>query len=366
MGMGGSDGMMTGMGGGVMTGMGGDGGGMMTGMGGGTGMMLPSLRATDRTPDLLPAAWPPGAQSPTMVTDSARGKMVLFPGSVFVMEQQASTTFSVWEWDGTAWTDRTVPGAASWPSPRSMVGAAYDSRRGVVVTFGGVFTQSANPFSDELWEWNGSTFTQRMAAGGPSARNLHAMAYDPARGVTVVFGGQGLNDLWEWDGSAWTNRTPSMLPAAWPSVHEGSTLVWDSDRRRMILFGGHFTADLWEWDGNAWTNLTPSPLPDGWAFKRQSHAAAYDPARHTMLVFGGLINDRRWPTVYGYGRDLLEWSPATQTFQDLTPAQPDVSWPLPTYQPAGAFDTARNRFVIFGGTTNLTADISRELHEFGP
>src|SRR5262245_13885524 len=46
---------------------------------------------------------------------------------------------------------------------------------------------------------------------GPSARFYHAMVYDSARRVTVMFGGQTnlngifpFNDLWEWDGARWT------------------------------------------------------------------------------------------------------------------------------------------------------------------
>jgi hypothetical protein len=326
------------------------------------------LLTHDRTPDPLPVqTWPPKGNFPVMVYDSRRQRIVLFPGSVFRMAEGGNTRFPVWEWDGVAWTDRTSPSAAQWPTPRSMVGVAYDSHRGVVVVFGGVYGLgvSTSGFSDETWEWNGATFTQRQPAVAPTARNLHAMAYDQIRKATLMFGGQNLDELWQWDAVAWTNLTPTPRPAAWPSPRQGSSLVWDSRRQRMILFGGQFTAEIWEWDGTTWMALTPTPLPEGWAFKRQSHAAAYDPGRGVMLVFGGLINDRRSPIIYGYGGDLWEWNPTERIFGNLTPTQPGLDWPLPTYGPAGAFDVARNRLVIFGGESNLT-DISRELHEFGP
>ncbi len=40
----------------------------------------------------------------------------------------------------------------------------------------------------EVWEWNGTSWTQRDI-GGPMARNSHAMAYDTTRHACVLFGG---------------------------------------------------------------------------------------------------------------------------------------------------------------------------------
>ena len=82
-----------------------------------------------------------------------------------------------------------------------------------------------------------------------------------------------------------------------------------------------------------------------------------------MLVFGGLIKDRRFPEVYGEGRDLWEWSSVERRFRDLTPDKPSTAWPLVSHAPAGAFDSARKRLLVFGGQFGVI-DVSRELHEF--
>ncbi len=66
---------------------------------------------------------------------------------------------------------------------------AYDSARGVTVLFGGL--RYPNVF-DDTWEWDGTTWTQ-LAIPGPPPRQRHGMAYDTARGVTVFFRG----DTWE-------------------------------------------------------------------------------------------------------------------------------------------------------------------------
>src|SRR5262245_52136863 len=70
--------------------------------------------------------------------------------------------------------------------PRSGSAMAYDSARGVTVLFGGALGFSP-PYGD-TWEWDGNTWIQR-ATQGPSPRWYAAMAYDSARGVTVLFGG---------------------------------------------------------------------------------------------------------------------------------------------------------------------------------
>ena len=51
----------------------------------------------------------------------------------------------------------------------------------------------------------------------PPARAFAGMSYDGARGVTVIFGGEGnsgalLGDTWEWDGSEWSQSATSAAP----------------------------------------------------------------------------------------------------------------------------------------------------------
>ena len=110
----------------------------------------------------------------------------------------------------------------------------YDSARGVLVLFGGFYW---NPDTGDIvllgdtWEYDGVNWVQRSPASNPSARYYHAMAYDSARGVTVLFGGHDtrdrLNDTWEWDGTNWTQRFPATKPTtrrgpAWPTIVLGA------------------------------------------------------------------------------------------------------------------------------------------------
>src|SRR5688572_19775570 len=76
---------------------------------------------------------------------------------------------------------------------------AHDGGRGRVVLFGGI-SGSAGPLLAETWEWDGATWSQRSPATSPAARFAHAVAFDAARGRTVLFGGKNaaglLSDTW--------------------------------------------------------------------------------------------------------------------------------------------------------------------------
>ena len=106
------------------------------------------------------------------------------------------------------------------------------------------------------------------------------MAYDSARGVTVVHGGwdednlTDMNDTWEWNGSQWT-----LVSTTGPGRCCGA-MAYDSQRGVAVLFGGWDesnqtdTNDTWEWDGTTWTQVSTT----GPAI-RYSHKMAYDSAR---------------------------------------------------------------------------------------
>ena len=111
---------------------------------------------------------------------------------------------------------------------------AGDIGRGRVVLFGGL--QQATTKLADLWEWDGRIWTSRRF--GPPARFAHGMAYDSARGVTVIFGGRGkgsdLNDTWEWDGVSWRHA----LPATSPPARTRFIMVYDEARARTVVYGG--------------------------------------------------------------------------------------------------------------------------------
>jgi hypothetical protein len=133
---------------------------------------------------------------------------------------------------------------------------AYDTARGRTVLFGG-FGLSSAPLAD-TWEWDGVTWVQLFPATSPPARMGHAMAERSRTGRVVLyagntdgFGRSPLSDTWEWDGANWTQLTPPVAPG-FRSYH---TMVFDAARGRDVVFGGQISvgsggptllADTWE------------------------------------------------------------------------------------------------------------------------
>jgi hypothetical protein len=197
----------------------------------------------------FPALSPPGRAWTAMAFDSVRGRTILFGG-----QGMGISLGDTWEFDGVNWT-RLFP--ATSPSPRYGQAMAFDSIRGRIVLFGG---NAYNGRVDETWEWDGTNWIQRIATSAPFPRFWHTMAFDSRQGNTVLFGGDHLNsvayklgpinDTWLWDGSQWTQVFPSTLPR-----HRAQhTMAYDSARGRTVLFGGSLEAspvdtlynDTWE------------------------------------------------------------------------------------------------------------------------
>jgi hypothetical protein len=237
--------------------------------------------------EVTPAVSPPDREGHVMAYDSARGVMVMFGGFDELFDTYKN---DIWEWDGAQWTEVTP---AVSPPTRWYPAMVYDSARGVIVLFGGgegrLFTGD-EVYWDDTWEWDGTQWTEVTPAISPPARFDHAMAYDSARGVTVLFGGYGsdnvvLGGTWEWDGTQWTDVTPTINP----SDREGPAMAYDSARGLTVLFGGFgsnndFLGDTWEWDGTQWTVATTGSPSNRW-----HPGVAYDSARGATVMFGGGI-----------------------------------------------------------------------------
>lgn len=312
---------------------------------------------------------PQARQRHVMVFDAARGVAVLYGG-----RSNGGSMLDVWEWNGRRWSQPQLVGD---PPPRFIDWAgAYDSRRAVMVTQGRTGGNEPQP---ETWEWDGRRWRLR-AVTGPNFSSFY-MAYDSARGVTVLVGGNSgeSSETWEWDGSRWemsTSDTPvNGVAIVYDSarresvlfVHAGSeseTWVWDgerwdlratggptpvagpgfaydSDRQVAILFGGGKggskapVPDTWEWDGQVWT-LRDNKGPSRW-----KHAMVYDSVRHEVLLFGG-VDLRSFPLDLPATGDTWSWNGESWKLRDLG----DPPWRALHDM---AYDSRREKIVMFGG-----------------
>ena len=198
---------------------------------------------------------------------------------------------------------------------------------------------------------------------GPQARFANAMAYDSARGVTVMYGGGqvvpnvgyvGFGEVWEWNGAHWRQRTTYNASNVWHQVTGGywrqnftdtpasrvqHAMAYDSRRKRVVMFGGrgagpdngdYMFGDTWEWDGSRWyfraTNGPPAQF---------DHHMAYDPKRAVTVLYGGF-----GASVGG----VWEWD--GNQWNSVTPTKgPATNY----YQDAGAMDFDPSTGLIFFG-----------------
>jgi hypothetical protein len=208
---------------------------------------------------------------------------------------------------------------------------AYDAARGVTVLFGGLNHQSAR-FPD-TWEWNGTNWVLRHNMPVNEERFRVAMAYDSARQRTVRFGGGGSGgvwgDTWAWNGITWTRLTTVGPPA-----RHSAQLAYDSVRDRMVLYAGEgqsgYLQDTWEYDGTSWLLRQPATVPP----IRAAYAMAYDAAVARTILYGGLTTST---TTWSWdGNDWKAHSPSGGP-------PPARTWG------AMAYDSGRDRIVMFGG-----------------
>ncbi|MBK8974348.1 MAG: hypothetical protein IPM29_00320 [Planctomycetes bacterium] len=261
-----------------------------------------------------------------MTFDLASGLTVLHGG----YDATGRALGDTWTWDGSLWTQASP---LTMPSARGGHALAFDPVRGRTLLFGGVDAQT--------WEWNGSTWSRVYPASSPPARDLAAMTTDTARGVVVLVGGHagfgiGSDEHWEWNGTNWTFRSHAPF---YPRLGHG--LAFDAARRRVVMFGGggrtpgggdyRYPSDTFEWDGSAWREAAPPTNPDG-----QLSFLSFDHARGQVFGYG-----------FTYG---LAWHWNGVRWARSTPStRPPDRWPV---HANFASDPIRGRITLFGGYAN--------------
>lgn len=302
------------------------------------------LRWYNVTPDGSPNS--PGVLLDQACAFDSRRQVAVFFGGDNALTGVFSTS-DTWEWNGTDWTKRNSDQA-----PARKDGAmAYDSDRGVCVLFGGgtnIF-QADTPFND-TWEWNGAVWTLRQdnnpaATDRPPPLEGPIMVYDSFRKRTVLLGSsehigsvfKPVTRTWEWDGNSWSVR-PSAPP---PRID--SAMAFDPIRRVTVVFGGAgygvggYLNDTWTWDGTTWrlATVTSAPVP------RSQHAMAFDVRRKVLVLVGGFNGNIEAPLNDSFEWDGSSWSflPRADT-TGLTGRRFHKMW----------YETGAQRVMVFGGT----------------
>lgn len=265
-----------------------------------------------------------------MAFDSAAKRTVMFGGRV--SDLPAHLVSTTWAWDGSDWEELDP---ASHPSAREWHAMAYDPVRDEMVMFGGY---DGKETTGDTWTFHDGNWSRREPAVSPSLRYGHLMAFDPALQQVILFGGftgdnggrDFLNDTWAWDGSTWTE----LHPSASPSPRARGRLAYDPARGRLVTFGGQTSGpnedDTWGWDGATWVEEATRKTP-----RHRFDYGLSTLGRH-LVMYGGTVNYYEGDT----------WILKGDGWHKVLPAGP---WPWERSDMAMAWDSARREAVLFGG-----------------
>lgn len=198
----------------------------------------------------------------------------------------------------------------------------------------------------------------------PPPLNEHAAAYDDARHMMIIFGGNTAVPencgfpAYTFQSVTWLYYDYETGCGRWKRLDDGNppgrarhAAVFGDGA--MWVFGGRFRAgssgnyqifnDLWRFDPGTrtWTEVEArGELPPA----RFNHVLAYDPNRNQLLVQGGNGSGNAvGPRVLN---DVWRFDIATSTWEEIPF---DGRGPTPRMWQAGFFDAARDQLVVYGG-----------------
>lgn len=137
--------------------------------------------------------------------------------------------------------------------------------------------------------------------------------------------------------------------------------VWDPCNNRIILFGGNdqqpaqcanagpknYLGDTWAYsqEFENWYRITTSNAPPA----RGRHSAVFDPIRKQAVIFGGKFREPSSTGNYQMFNDTWAFNVNTDTWTQLATTG---ETPTPRANSAMVFDAARDRILLFGGSTD--------------
>lgn len=257
---------------------------------------------TERAPT---GSTPPAQWHHAMAFDATHGVTVLFgrgPSSTWIYN------FSSNEWtkvDRPPFPTSRSSHAMAYDAARgvAVLFGGVTGGRGSTGSLSDTWTYNLSAYTHERW-------VEVNPTDSPPARWGHAMVYDAARGATILFGGSNgeyraidregstsLGDTWAYDSFAnvWTNSNPAGItpPARWDHA-----MAYDAAQDVVILFGGSngthsFLGDTWTYGVSpvlaapVLSLTTPSPSVTGNAtltWTAVDGATTYKVYRNAMLI----------------------------------------------------------------------------------
>ena len=252
-----------------------------------------------------------------------------------------------WVYTDNAWVPG--PAAPSGLTGRGGAAMAYDPAIGKIVLFGGQTAPSGTSWlpSNQTWLYNGTSWTAGPAApAGLAGRTGAEMVYDPDIGKVVLFGGSGAavyTDVWLFDGTSWTQ---GVAPPAGVLPREFFGMSYDATLHDVVIAGGDGGTDVWYFTGSAWSAGPAMPVAMG---PKERAAMDYDVQLKGDVMFGGLgpgiTTDDAWVL-----RDGV-WSKVGQACC--------TSWPVARLSAGVLWHPVAHALMVFSGIDDGGGDLGK-------
>ncbi|MCC6572711.1 MAG: hypothetical protein IT462_02875 [Planctomycetes bacterium] len=253
--------------------------------------------------------------------------------TVFFSRGKSGNTVT-WDWDGKVWSNQELP---SVPKYRSEPATVFHPVRKTVLMFGGaiplaggedVVLEDGKKYThrgtNELWEYDGSTWTQLKLKDPPPVRYHYEMVYDRVAKQILLFECHALTSsvwvepqpegnapVWVMEADQWRKITPEEgLPR-----NQGYTAAWYEPLKCVITCGwdrvsGNQHRDsmpAYAWDGANWRQLQldwPAQTPQGWPSSPPGKPRLlWDGVNKHVVLAGGeevgnMLNTSLWALVF--------------------------------------------------------------------
>ena len=270
------------------------------------------------------------------------------------------------------------------PGKRSEVLAVADELSNSIMLFGGNDAPIVDQipwaaYRDDTWIFEpGFGWVEVSSDESPSARGRYTLAYDAQGRRALLFGGRwreanttGLydlhNDLWQFD----------FVTRSWSLLHDGEgdapagryypAGAWDEQAQTFYMWGGATnrnplaiepSSELWAWtDTQGWSEVqTSGNAPSSRAF----FGSSYDPNKNRILVMAGQRGDFQslaYNDFFSLDLDDFRW-------RELHDGASDGEAPSTRMHPALNYDPVRERYLLFGGHTDIGD--ANDLWSFDP
>lgn len=232
-----------------------------------------------------PGALPPARKDSAVCYDPAKDRLLVFAGGGSRDVEPVEVFGDLWSLDIGAHTWTALPLRGDAPPPMRYARGCYDSGRHRFIVFRG-----------DVWAMDLATDTWSFLAPSSGTRppftQQNAIDYDAAADRVIVHS-EGAIYAFSLATNAWQNlAVGGPAPGAWLN----QSGAYDPARRLFVVFGGENTSgavngETWAFDlaSGRWTLLAPSP---NIAPARYDERMIFNPLDGNTILFGGVRPDR--------------------------------------------------------------------------